>query len=177
MPKQIDEQAVSQVQTAYNGYMEQGLTHKQAITATAQSLDLPRRRINDWANQFDWESDAPVSEASEIRQLASEIDASETVIENAKRVSELEQSGELPAGTTQRIIAKETTARKVLNEYDKVVQERKPYPEREHKITVSVTNAELDNYLDPSENDDELVKATLKFYAALRKKANERRID
>ena len=86
----------------------------------------------------------------------------------------MEQAGELPAGTGNRIIGQETTARKVLNEYDRKVQERKPYAEREHKIIVMVTNAELDNYLDHTENDDELVKATLKFYVEMRRKAESR---
>ena len=173
MPKQIDEQAVSEAQTAYNAYVEQGLTHKQAITATAEGLDIPRRRVNDWSNAFNWESEAPETEASQIRELAKQIDASETVIELAKRVSELEAAGELPAGTGGRIIGGETTARKVLNEYDRKTQERKPYSEREHKITVIVTNAEIDNYIAVMENDekddDALVRATLKFYHALQR--------
>lgn len=178
MPKQIDQQAVSNAQATYNAHMAEGLTHKQAISATSKALDISRRRINDWANNFDWEAHAPVSEAAENRQLAETIDASETVLENAKRVRELQTAGEIPEGTTQKIIAGETTARKVLNEYDRKVQEQKPYSEREHKITVSVTNAELDNYLavrdDSDANDDELVKATLKFWLEMQKKGESR---
>ena len=64
MPKQIDEQAVNTAHTAYNSYMTEGMTHKQAITATAEALEIPRRRLNDWANQFDWQTNAPVSEGS-----------------------------------------------------------------------------------------------------------------
>ena len=91
----------------------------------------------------------------------------------------MEEAGELPAGTGKRIIAGETTARKVLNAYDRKVQERKPYAEREHQIRVSVTNAELDNCLERMEqgehvDDNELVKATLKFYVAMRKTAEQR---
>ena len=91
----------------------------------------------------------------------------------------MEAAGELPAGTGKRIIAGETTARKVLNAYDRNVQERKPYAEREHQIRVLVTNAELDNYLERMEkgesvDDNELVRATLKFYVAMRKTAEQR---
>ena len=71
MPKQMDEQAVSNAKTAYLSYIETGLTHKQAITATAEAHDIPRRRVNDWANAFGWESEAPETEASQIRNSPS----------------------------------------------------------------------------------------------------------
>ena len=179
MAKTIDAQAVQNAKTAYMSFMADGLTHKQAITQTGEALDIPRRRVNDWAKDGNWEAEAPETEAAHTRKLASQADASETVIEHAKRVADLEAAGELPAGTNARIIAGKTTARKVLNAYDKKVQERKPYPEREHKITVMVTNAELDNYLERMEkgdevDDNELVKATLKFYIEMRKKAENR---
>lgn len=127
MPKQFDGQTRETTKAAYLSYIADGLTHKQAITATAQALQMPRRRIADWAKRFDWETEATaeIGETREayIRRLAKTAKVSETMIKLSMRVQELQDAGELPADTIQRIKSGETTQRKVLNAYDKQKQE------------------------------------------------------
>ena len=41
-------------------YLEQrwdNRTHKQAVSVVCETLDLKRRRVNEWAAKFDWERD------------------------------------------------------------------------------------------------------------------------
>ena len=41
-------------------YLEQrwdSRTHKQAVSVVCETLDLKRRRVNEWAAKFDWERD------------------------------------------------------------------------------------------------------------------------
>lgn len=177
MPKIINPEEVEKVKSRYAAAIGRGLTHKKAITAIAEELEMPRRRISEWAKRFDWEKDTadePETREAYIRRVAAAAQVSETVIENALRVQELEEAGEIPEGTMQQIIAGQTTPRKVLNAYDNKQRHRNPEHLQAQKITLSLTKAEIDAtlaVLDGSETqaDQELMdRAVLKFFAALR---------
>ena len=73
---------------------------------------------------------------------------SETVIENAMRITELVESGELPKSTIDDIKLGKTTQRKVLNAYHNVGNKHKPAHLREHKISLTLTAEQINLLLD-----------------------------
>ena len=119
MSKTFNMDLVNAAKDIFLNAMAEGKTSKHAVSAAAKSLCIPRRRVAEWEKRFDWEQEAPETRQAMIRRLAKQADISEVVVENAVRIEELEDAGEIPRGTKVKIIMGETTARKVLNAYKK----------------------------------------------------------
>lgn len=47
---------VAQARGLYTKARLDGFTHKQAVTAVCDELGLKRRRVNEWAAKYDWET-------------------------------------------------------------------------------------------------------------------------
>lgn len=47
---------VAQARGLYTKSRRDGFNHKKAVTAVVNELELKRRRVNEWAEKFDWEA-------------------------------------------------------------------------------------------------------------------------
>lgn len=47
---------VAQSRAIYTKSRRDGFNHKKAVTAVVNELGLKRRRVNEWAEKFDWET-------------------------------------------------------------------------------------------------------------------------
>ena len=47
---------VAQSKAIYTKARQDGFNHKKAVTAVVNELELKRRRVNEWAEKFDWEA-------------------------------------------------------------------------------------------------------------------------
>ena len=47
---------VAQSRAIYTKARRDGFNHKKAVTAVVNELELKRRRINEWAEKYDWEA-------------------------------------------------------------------------------------------------------------------------
>ena len=47
---------VAQSRAIYTKARRDGFNHKKAVTAVKNELGLKRRRVNEWAEKFDWEA-------------------------------------------------------------------------------------------------------------------------
>lgn len=54
-PMKDSAELVAQARGIYIKERLDGSTHKQAVSAVCEALELKRRRINEWAAKYDWE--------------------------------------------------------------------------------------------------------------------------
>lgn len=152
----------------YEYHLDAGKTVKQAVTAAAKDLDMPRRRINDWRKRRNWRTQ-PREETKKhlIRRLAKEAQVSEKVMENALLIDELEAAAEIPEGTKASIIAGTTTARKVLFAYRKK-KGLLPLKEKLRTVSIRLTDLEIEAIQDiRTAGDDPLSTIVRKLQDAL----------
>ena len=132
----------SDARHVYEQHLAEGKTVKQAVTATAEALGVPRRRLNDLRKRRNWRTEPEVeTEAAFVRRLAKEAQVSEDMIRKTMLVSELEAAGESPRGTKQAILEGKTTQRKVLFAYRKK-KGLLPPKENLRSVSIKLTEAE-----------------------------------